>query len=170
MGIVLERAKTNDMLPSSSSASSGSTPPDISNNGQDHDLEERGVYRMEPEPRPGHSSEDIELESFPVPDNDRTYEPDEVNDELDELLAEPVEDSRTRDTAANHPLDTFFSGESVIMDMPFFRTIKNQWHHTPTAGPVERPSYTSSSSYHAALLGGRLQVEVTSNNRNTGPM
>lgn len=164
MGVIQERARTNQLLPSGSSVAGDTTVSDNSNS-QDLDLEERGVRRTDPELRHGHSSEDIELQdvSLSSPNANQVVADEET--ELSELLAEPNEGSQSID-ASVHPLDGFFSGESAIMDMQVIRAIREQWHSTGPSGSREASVYTSSRSY-PVLFGGRLRVEVT-NRGNAG--
>lgn len=164
MGVLQERAKTKQLLPRGTSVSGDTAASDIST-GQDHDLEERGVRPADTQLRHGHSSEDIELQDIPLSRSNSNRE--EEDNELNELLAEPAEGSQIIEASA-HPVDAFFSGESVIMDMQFIRAIRNQWQSARAAGSQESALYASSRSYPATLLGGRLRVEMTSNAGNTG--
>lgn len=168
MGVVQERAKTNQLLPRGASASSSgdTTTSDVSND-QDHDLEERGVRQTDTDLRHGHSSEDIELQDIPLSSSDGSRGEAEEDNERNELLAEPAEGGQSIDASA-HPLDVFHSGESVIMDMQFTRTIKDQWHRSRAAGSQGTSAYASSHSYPATLFGGRFRVELRTNSRNTG--
>lgn len=161
LGVVQERAKTNQLLPRGTSETATSD----TSNGQDHDLEERGVRQTDTELRHGHMSEDIELQDIPLSSSDSNGEAED--NERNELLAEPAEGSQIIDSSA-HPLDAFYSGESVIMDMQFIRAIKEQWRHNRAAVSQESSVYTSSSSYPASLFGGRFRVELRSNSGNTG--
>lgn len=167
MGIIQERAKTKELLPTGPSASGDTTVTHISDEQQDYDLEERGMHRTDTQPRHGQSSEDIELQDIPLSSPDGTVQAVEENHELNELLAEPADSSQIIDASA-HPLDPFSSGESVIMDMQFIKAIKYQWHSTGTTGSIEPSGYVSSHSYRNALFEARFRAGITPNNRNTG--
>ncbi|KAK2758809.1 hypothetical protein FQN54_003501 [Arachnomyces sp. PD_36] len=151
MGVIQERARANQLIPI---ISSGDTTISDVSNGQDHDLEERGVHRTDTEHRHGHSSEDIELQDIPLSGPEDTAE--DRSRELNELLAEPADGSQIFDSEA-HPLDVFFSGESTIMDMQLLRSITDQWQ-SAGAGSTEASVYATSRSYPAALFTGGLRV------------
>ena len=128
LGLIIERVRTNDATATTSSAPAAQP----SEPQQDHDSEERGVIRhTQTQPEEG-----IELDDLtPHPTSTDTAEPERT-----ELLPEPP---ATKDT---NSLDSFASGQAVIMHMGLFNVIRDQWRYSKSGGPTTHPSSTSSSS------------------------
>ena len=124
--------------------------------GQDHDSEERGVFRTEPT-----TTEDIELADFsstqPADSTNQAASLD-VGGERAELLAEPQDASHESD----HPLDVFHSGEVVVADLHLLDTIQSQWraYENRAAEQTDTSSARSSATAAASWAGSRLGIRV----------
>lgn len=158
LGLIIERVKTAALNPSSTTttATASSTNADASTEtgetgqaeGQDHDAEERGIVR-------GTEEADADISTTPpVIEID-----DDVNDERTTLLADPDDNTASRDS---HPLDSFSSGVAVIMEMGFFTTIRNQWVYSTRP---QRPAGYVPSSETATFLRQRFGLQVGTDGR-----
>ncbi|PYI00999.1 DUF1746-domain-containing protein [Aspergillus sclerotiicarbonarius CBS 121057] len=108
---------------------------------RDHDLEERGEVRESG--RGGEEGEGIELGE--LGDGERT-----------ELLADPAEaDAVGRDA---HPMDTFVSGQAVVMDVGLVNLVRDQWRYSPAAARRSTPYVPSDQT--AAFLRERFGIRV----------
>lgn len=128
MAVMLEKERTHAALPgepATSSEASSSSGSSSSTQAQDLDSEERGVHRLQEITDP--NDDDIELhEMHPAgPLNDTS--PDESGGERSGLLSDPLAESRDRLDRADHPRDEYLTGEVVIMDMDFAKTLREQW-------------------------------------------
>lgn len=127
LGLILERVRTDVKRESTQDDESQATSPgaeDGTNPEQDLDAEERGVLRNET-------------------NNDESSEgPQDSSLERTALLAEPAEDGSTLVSRHSHPLDTYASGEALILDMGLFETIRDQWRHN--TGNRPRTAFTPS--------------------------
>ncbi|RAL02932.1 DSC4 family protein [Aspergillus ibericus CBS 121593] len=101
---------------------------------RDHDLEERGEGGDE-------VREGIEMGD--MGDGERT-----------ELLADP-EEGAGRDA---HPMDTFVSGQAVIMDVGLVDLVRDQWRYSPAAARRSTPYVPSDQT--AAFLRERFGIRV----------
>ncbi|KAL1985273.1 hypothetical protein VTN96DRAFT_8072 [Rasamsonia emersonii] len=140
LGLIVERVKTN----SANTSTPSTTTRQRSR--QDLDAEERGVRRDEPRVRPG----DRGL----VNDHTSTG----LSPERTELLAEPLEDGSGHVSRDSHPLDTFVSGEAVLMDMSIIDTIRDQWRYNPATIPA-RSSFVPSNET-TTFLRERFGIQV----------
>jgi hypothetical protein len=150
LGLIVERVRTNSK---GSAATSTDTADTIGNTGQDLDSEERGVRRDDSRVRS--SGDDMELNDL----SDRRRTSIEQSSERAELLAEPVEDDSEHMSRDTHPLDTFVSGEAVILDMNLINTIRDQWRYNPTTAPGRSSSFVPSNET-TTFLRERFGIEV----------
>lgn len=140
LGLIVERVKTN-----SANASLSSTTT-RQRSRQDLDAEERGVRRDDPRARPGDRGLDSDRPST------------DLSPERTELLAEPLEDGSGHVSRDSHPLDTFVSGEAVLMDMGIIDTIRDQWRYNPATIPA-RSSFVPSNET-TTFLRERFGIQV----------
>ncbi|PYH47935.1 DSC4 family protein [Aspergillus saccharolyticus JOP 1030-1] len=136
--------------------------------GQDHDLEERGVLRgtdgspSTEEPR-AREEQAGHVPMRPAEEfDDNRYQIDERT----ELLADPAESGLTRATTAardSHPLDVFASGQAVIMDVGLVDLIREQWQYSPATARRTAPYVPSDQT--AAFLRERFGIRVGANGR-----
>ncbi|KAE8552710.1 hypothetical protein EYB25_004089 [Talaromyces marneffei] len=127
LGLILERVRTDVNRKSTPNGESQVTPTGMENDTnpeQDHDAEERGVLRNE------------------TSNDEPSEEPQDSSLERTALLAEPDEDGSSPATRHGHPLDTFVSGEALVLDMGLFETIRDQWRHN--TGNRPRTAFTPS--------------------------
>ncbi|PKX91871.1 DSC4 family protein [Aspergillus novofumigatus IBT 16806] len=147
LGLIVERVKiTGQTTPTSAET------PRV----QDHDSEERGVHRTRPESRS--SGDGAELDETNAHVTDAHASVDE-HAEHTQLLADPSENGHTPGAKNSHPLDTFSSGESVIMNLGFFDVIRDQWKYSTTTPPARTSSYIPSDQT-AAFLRARFGLQV----------
>ena len=110
--------------------------------GQDHDSEERGMLRTDP-----NSTGDIELQTL-GPSNSNDAE------ERDDLLAEAS--PSTPNDSKDHPLDTYNTGEHVVANLHILDTLRRQWsQYGSVAAEASTSSTTSSQAAMAAAVAGR---------------
>lgn len=127
---------------------------------QDHDAEERGVRNSEDagdtdDSPPGNAT----TNASPVPEID-----DDVHDERTTLLADPSEGGTGPIPRGDHPLDSYATGQAVIMDMGFFTTMRDQWRYSTT--PIRRGEGRYAPSPQAAtFLRERLGLQVGADGR-----
>jgi hypothetical protein len=155
LGLIVERVKTTEVT-ASAPATSGviETPSD-----QDHDSEERGVLRNNTaEP----TSDGIELNELRPHDEHTDISMDEQS-ERTELLADPSENGLVSGARNNHALDTFSSGEAVVMDLGLFDIIRDQWRYNPAA--ARRTSSFIPSDQTASFLRERFGLQVNADGR-----
>ncbi|EED18589.1 conserved hypothetical protein [Talaromyces stipitatus ATCC 10500] len=130
LGLILERVRIGENRESTTQDQESPTDTeDGTNPGQDHDAEERGVLRNE--------TDNDESSSSSPPERPR-----DSSLERTALLAEPAEDGSSPQLRNSHPLDTFVSGEALILDMGLFETIHDQWRHN--TGNRPRTAFTPS--------------------------
>ncbi|KAJ5781058.1 hypothetical protein N7457_006218 [Penicillium paradoxum] len=160
LGLIIERVKTTGTLaPTPATTNTDPNTDSIEtedSQSQDHDAEERGVRReASDEPTsPARDSPDS-LHSTPIDD--------EVEEERTTLLADPTDPESGGAARSGHPMDTFSSGEAVIVSMSFFGTLRDQWRHSnapvqPTTGFVPSPET-------ATFLRQRFGLQVGTNGR-----
>ncbi|KAL4882749.1 hypothetical protein BJY04DRAFT_216848 [Aspergillus karnatakaensis] len=177
LGLVVERVK----LAESNATTSATTAPantnttrtaatttaDESTQTQDHDHEERGVLNRETEleastqlPQINDENEQREQDSHPSPP-DTHHLTSEEELERTRLLADPSEDG----THSNHQhaLDSFSSGEAVIMRMGLFNVIQDQWRYRPST--VRQTSSYAPSDQTATFLRERFGLQVGTDGR-----
>ncbi|KAL1963387.1 hypothetical protein VTN77DRAFT_8403 [Rasamsonia byssochlamydoides] len=148
LGLIVERVRTNGNGSSTNASTSSATTTQNATTGQDLDSEERGVRRNDSRVRL--SGDDMEQSEL---GNDRPRTSIDESQERTELLAEPLEESRD-----SHPLDTFVSGEAVIMGMSIIDTIRDQWRYNPATAP--RSSSFVPSNETTTFLRERFGIEV----------
>lgn len=158
LGLVLERVKT-----SGSTTASTSTQSEEGSIDQDHDSEERGVLRGDRRARPRRraAGDDIELDDLTL-HNPPTSAGE--SSEWTELLAEPSDSSQGPRSKGRHPLDTFVTGEAVIMDMNLVETIREQWRYDPSSRSRQSSNYVPSNET-ATFLRERFGLEVAPDGR-----
>lgn len=115
LAVVLERRKLG-----TDSSATGAANPSIQPQPQDHDSEERGIYRTS-----STSAEDIELQTF---SSGRTgADEDRERNELSSPSSSHFQDDGTLAAVDEHPLDPFHSGQHIIADLSILDTIRAQW-------------------------------------------
>lgn len=137
LALIVERVKTAGKPPSTTDTTntdSATSTEQPDSERQDHDAEERGVIR-----EPENTSPSDTPSTSPVAEID-----EDVNNERTTLLADPGETSSAQTPRGGHPLDSYSSGQAVIMEMGFFSTIRDQWRYSttprrPTTGYVPTP-------------------------------
>ncbi|KAJ5153360.1 uncharacterized protein N7482_009838 [Penicillium canariense] len=163
LGLIIERVKmvgskgVAALLANSSGATNTNAEANTEQSGQqqDHDAEERGVRSNEDTDDINDSAlENTTADTVPVPEID-----DDVHDERTTLLADPGEGSTEPVLRDGHPLDSFSTGQAVIMDMGFFATIRDQWQYSTT--PIRRGGeHYAPSPQAATFLRERLGLQV----------
>lgn len=162
LGLIIERVKIKGTPASSPTTTNSDSTTDTNSQtedsqSQDHDSEERGVRRQEGGGETPPSTRDR-------PDSPQISSiDDEVVEERTTLLADPTEAESGNGARGGHPMDTFASGEAVIVSMSFFGTIRDQWRHSnaparPTTGFVPSPET-------ATFLRQRFGLQVGTNGR-----
>lgn len=163
LALIVERVKTVGKTATSPTTTAAANPNNdtdtAQSEGQDHDAEERGVIQNNENAdelnslEPDHTS----TPSPPLPDID-----DDLHDERTTLLADPGEGISARGPRGGHPLDSFSSGQAVIMEMGFLTTIRDQWHYTTT--PTRPVGYVPSPET-ATFLRQRFGLQVGTDGR-----
>jgi hypothetical protein len=151
LGLIIERVKINVTGPASSRTPTGQQAAAPS---QDHDSEERGVLRnQETSDRPerGSQSDDIEL--------DVLENPDATHDERSELLSDSPDIEYEQTWKDSHPLDSFSSGEAIILDMSILDTIRDQWRFNQVNSPGRSSTFVASTET-TSFLRERFGIEV----------
>ncbi|KAL2000289.1 hypothetical protein VTN02DRAFT_3310 [Thermoascus thermophilus] len=164
LGLVLERVKT-----SGSTGAATSTPSDDGAVDQDHDAEERGVLRRDRRARSRRrraAGDDIELGDLTRHSrNPPASASADESSEWTELLAEPSDGSQGPRSKDRHPLDSFMTGEAVIMDMDLVATIREQWRYDPSSRSRQSSSTYVPSNETATFLRERFGLEVAPDGR-----
>lgn len=156
LGLIIERVKTNEAVapPSTSTPTETEAPAPTQ---QDHDSEERGILRQTSEPARG--DDGVELHDL----GSRPTEPrTSIDEQLErtELLTDHAEAHRAKDS---HFLDTFASGEAVIMDIGLFDIVRDQWRYSAATATTRRAPYNETATFLRERFGlrvgpdGRLQ-------------
>lgn len=166
LALIIERVKTvgtkgqASLSPNGNTTTSANSDTNTTQSGQqDHDAEERGVRSSEDGGEITDSPENDATNTSPVPEID-----DDVQDERTTLLADPGEGGTGPIPRGGHPLDSFSTGQAVIMDMGFFTTIRDQWRHSST--PVRQGDARYAPSPQAAtFLRERLGLQVGADGR-----
>jgi hypothetical protein len=129
---------------------------------QDHDAEERGVHRVPTQPTITSFDgpfDDIELQ--PLRQSTTGRSGGEEDAERDELLAEP---SDRRTSPNTHPLDSFYTGTSVVADLHLIDTVQTQYLQYQRAPPATTSSLAElgnqPSIRYIRFPGGRLAVSM----------
>ncbi|KAB8229217.1 DSC4 family protein [Aspergillus alliaceus] len=155
LGLVVERVKTTEASAPVSTISGVIETP----NEQDHDSEERGVLNNTSN-RP--TSDGIELDELRPRVECTDITPDEQLEHT-ELLADPSESGHVSSARNSHALDTFSSGEAVIMDLGFFGIIRDQWRYSPAVARRTSPYVPSDQT--STFLRQRFGLQVNSEGR-----
>lgn len=159
LGLVVERVKTTESTATTSTTSDAiETSPT-----QDHDFEERGVLRSTP--GSGSSpSPDEEIELDDLASRNASGQPSAGEEfERTELLADPSENGLASGAKNSHALDTFTSGEAVIMELGFVDVIRDQWRYSPATARRSSPYVPSDQT--AAFLRQRFGLQVNAEGR-----
>ncbi|TQB74783.1 hypothetical protein MPDQ_004225 [Monascus purpureus] len=169
MGLIIERVKTVGLASATADGTSASDTRDTSGRQvQDHDSEERGVLQRglgtALAMSTNHDGGDVDSNGLGPRDNPaRTRSSIDERLERTELLAGSPEGGLSQGTRDSHALDSFFSGEAVIMDMGLISAIREQWRHSPAA-LSRRTSYLPSDET-ASFLRERFGLQVTPDGR-----
>ncbi|EPS27001.1 hypothetical protein PDE_01942 [Penicillium oxalicum 114-2] len=168
LALIIERVKivgSRSLLASLSAGNTATANADASAetapaDTQNHDAEERGVRNSDDTAAIDSSSTDhATTHSGPSDGVD-----DEAFDERTSLLADPGIAGNGSPQRGGHPLDLFASGQSIIMEMGIFSTIREQWQHTTM--PVRRndAGYTPPPQA-ATFLRERLGLQMGADGR-----
>ncbi|KAK1140522.1 hypothetical protein N8T08_010268 [Aspergillus melleus] len=178
LGLIVERVQTTEATAAATTAAvspspSSSAQSPIAERDQDHDSEERGVLRNDSN-RTNHTSGSSEASNHGLGLNDalgsrglgsgsqsRLVLNEET--ERDELLADPSENGHASGSKNHHPVDSFASGEAVVMDLGLFDVIRDQWRYSPVA--ARRTSAYVPSDQTAAFLRQRFGLQVRPDGR-----
>ena len=140
LGLIVERVKMVEVRGVGAGTAVEESPPE---EGQDHDLEERGEG-VGSASASGMGREDGEgFELGELGGGERT-----------ELLADS-EEAAGRDA---HPMDRFVSGQAVVMDMGLVDLVRDQWRYSPAAARRATPYVPSDQT--AAFLRERFGIRV----------
>jgi hypothetical protein len=124
---------------------------------QDHDAEERGVLRPD-------ETNDLSTPTRNSPDSQLHSSIDEeVDEERTTLLADPSDMESGVSARGSHPMDTYASGEAVILEMSFLGTLRDQWRHTTT--PARPTTSFVPSPETANFLRQRFGLQVGTDGR-----
>ncbi|KAL2835111.1 hypothetical protein BDW59DRAFT_137133 [Aspergillus cavernicola] len=163
LGLIIERVKT--AVPNSTT---NITTTATTTQTQDHDHEERGLLPHETEHEssgPGRptndESEHREQDSHTPPSDTYAHLTSEEELERTRLLADPSENGGH--TNQQHALDSFSSGEAVIMRMGVFDVIRDQLRYRPSA--VRLSSAYAPSDQTAVFLRERFGLQVGADGR-----
>ncbi|KAA8645935.1 DSC4 family protein [Aspergillus tanneri] len=160
LGLIVERVKTTEATASVSSAPSAPSAPTTAptRRDHDHDSEERGIPRYDTT-----SGEDgIELDTLGSRESDSPASPSEQL-ERTQLLADPAEGGLVSGIKNTHALDSFSSGEAVIMNRSLLDIIREQWRYSQTVAR-RTPAYVPSDQT-AAFLRERFGLQVRPDGR-----
>ncbi|KAI9812433.1 MAG: hypothetical protein M1827_004664 [Pycnora praestabilis] len=146
-------------LKATSTTSSSSTPTsaavgEAASPMQDHDSEERGIFRTE-----ASTADNIELQPLASSRQDREFRGRDANlkEHVNGGTLAHMQDG-SGEGPENHPLDVFFTGEVVVADLHVLDTVRHQWWLRGIGGSDVTGS--SSSNMAANLTGGRLGIRV----------
>ena len=113
--------------------------------GQDHDSEERGMLRTDP-----NLTGDIELQTLGPSNSNNISDAEERNELPAEASPSTPHDSK------DHPLDTYNTGEHVVVSLHILDTLRRQWsQYGNVAAEASTSSTTSSQAAMAAAVAGR---------------
>ncbi|OGE54122.1 hypothetical protein PENARI_c006G01306 [Penicillium arizonense] len=127
---------------------------------QDHDAEERGLLRPDGTDETGETA----TSARNSPDSPLHSSIDEeVDEERTNLLADPSDTTSGVSARGSHPMDTYASGEAVIVEMSFFGTLRDQWRHTNT--PTQPRTGLVPSPETATFLRQRFGLQVSTDGR-----
>ncbi|KAI9045586.1 DSC4 family protein [Aspergillus affinis] len=176
LGLIVERVKTTEATAAANTTAASPSPSStaqspIAERDQDHDSEERGVLHNDSN-RSNHTSSSSEADSHGLGLGDALGSRESGSQsrlnldeefERDELLADPLESGHTSGSKNHHPVDSFASGEAVVMDLGLFDVIRDQWRYSPVA--ARRTSAYVPSDQTAAFLRQRFGLQVRPDGR-----
>lgn len=159
LALIVERVKTAG--PSNTSPNTAQASTDTGANGaqsspdrQDHDAEERGVMQD--------AENTADAERTPASAPSVADIDEDLNNERTTLLADPGETSSGQTSRGGHPLDSISTGQTVIMDMGFLDTIRDQWRYSTT--PRRQTGYVPTPET-ATFLRQRFGLQVGTDGR-----
>ncbi|KAL4870830.1 hypothetical protein BDV12DRAFT_165309 [Aspergillus spectabilis] len=176
LGLIVERVKlaeSRDTTSTTTGAANNNTTittttgdEPAQSQDQDHDHEERGLLSRETELNSQQTpisdeDEHREQDSHPSPPDTHPHLASEEEAERTRLLADPSEHGGHSNH--QHALDTFSSGEAVIMRMGLLDVIRDQWRYRPST--VRRSSSYAPSDQTAAFLRERFGLQVGTDGR-----
>ncbi|KAL5042671.1 hypothetical protein BDW71DRAFT_189750 [Aspergillus fruticulosus] len=169
LGLIVERVKLaesrNATAAVPAATATGSTAQAESAQAQDHDHEERGVLSHETEPGEESTNDESERRgqsSHTAVSTTHSPPPSEEELERTRLLADPSENGGNH-TNHQHALDTYSSGDAVIIRMGLFSVIRDQWRYSPST--VRRSASYAPSHQTAAFLRERFGLQVGTDGR-----
>jgi hypothetical protein len=144
------------MLKSASSTVERSTPDDevTAPSIQDHDLEERGLHRSEPD--------GIDLQTFPPTHDNPTVQGRTGGDEdgeRDELLVEQREAPDGGDSGPE-PLTEFHHGELIAAEIHILDTIRSQWRDYENSRSTTSGDTSSREALATTLSPRRFGIRI----------
>ncbi len=154
LGVTLERrgiTKVDEVIQSAVQV--------VTENGQDHDSEERGVFRQATA-----AGDDIELQDLQHAPSGRTG--GDTDRERDELLL-PDGSSEPR---VHHPLDPFYTGDYIIANLHILDTIRAQWQASgiSTGGSAAAATSGAQAAAVAAVAGRSFTYRLGQGIRRNG--
>ncbi|KAL4926973.1 DSC4 family protein [Aspergillus undulatus] len=170
LGLIIERVKIAESRDTTAATTAAPTQSETTQaQAQDHDHEERGVINHETEPRAppddgiavNERREQASHASITSPDT-LPHPPSEEELERTRLLADPSENGGEH-TNHQHALDTYSSGEAVIIRMGLLDVIRDQWRYRPNT--VRRSGAYAPSDQTAAFLRERFGLQVGADGR-----
>ncbi|KAJ5114948.1 hypothetical protein NUU61_000707 [Penicillium alfredii] len=163
LALVIERVKTVGSNPSTTSATTATTtgPGTEADQSfsQDHDSEERGVLRQ------GETSRELDGAARDDPTSlslSGSAIDEDAAEERTTLLADPGEGASARGSRDRHPLDSFSTGQTIIVHMGFLDTLRDQWRYSTTPN---RPTGYVPSPETATFLRQRFGLQVGTDGR-----
>lgn len=133
LGVTLERRVTK-----AGDGSAEGTQEEVTADRQDHDAEERGVLREDSD-----GMEEVELQDIHHTSGRTGGDEDRERDELLEAGANSERENQ-------HPMDPFYSGNNVIVNLRILDTIRTQWHTNSVS--VENTDASAASGAQAAAV------------------
>ncbi|KAL4810216.1 hypothetical protein BDV18DRAFT_130534 [Aspergillus unguis] len=173
LGLIIERVKVSEARNTTGTTSTagvtatGTAAQDQPAGAQDHDHEERGLLNRESQLE---SQSDLETNfreqvsrSTPSDTLSHSHPPSEEELERTRLLADPSETEGHTNHHHQHALDTYSSGEAVVIRMGLFNVIRDQWNYRPSM--VRRPALYSPSDQTALFLRERFGMRINDQGR-----
>ena len=165
LSLVIERIKmTGDNNVSTTPNTTAPNETGTSGQGQDHDMEERGVSAgpvsgNAAAPSPSVAADVTESDSNrPAPDGTQSAE-DDMDSTITDTESETESDAESQGAMNSHALDVFASGEAVIMDTGLVDVVRDQWLYKPSSQP-RRGAYLPSTEA-ANFLRQRFGLQIS---------